>query len=190
MSTGSLLLYPAEVAAEPPTAGVVAGTLAALGLTGDPLAAPAAFRAGPAFLRHVTFLGCAPHLVLEPPADGSSAFSHVVIVGPLRAPRLVLGANAVAPRCPACRARLDDWRAAVAGWVDDPLALRARCAACGTVHRPANLDWRDSAAIGRLFVAVRNVFPGEAVPGEELLGALGRLGAGAWRYAWVGEGAG
>jgi len=29
------------------------------------------------------------------------------------------------------------------------------------------------------------VFPGEAVPGEELLIALGRLGAGPWRYGWV-----
>ena len=185
MTTGSLLLYPADPAREPPPAAAIARTLAALGLTGAPLAAPAAFRAGPEFLRHVTFLGCAPHLVLDPPADGSTAFSHVVVVGPLSAPRLVLGANAAAPRCPACRARLDGWRAAAAGWVDDPMAVSARCAACGAVHRPADLDWRESAAVGRLFVEVRNVFPGEAVPGEQLLGALGGLGAGAWRYAWV-----
>lgn len=185
MTTGSLLLFPANPAAEPPAAGAVAQTLAALGLVGAPLGPDAVFRAGPAFLRHVTFLGCAPHLVLDPPADGGTGFSHVAILGPFPAARLVLGANAAAPRCPACRARLDGWRAALADWVADPLATRARCGGCGAVHRAADLDWRETAATGRLFVAVRNVFPGEAVPGEELLGALERLGAGSWRYAWV-----
>lgn len=185
MTTGSLLLYPADPAAEPPAAAAVAQTLAALGLVGDPLPTPAAFRAGPEFLRHVTFLGCAPHLVLEPPADGGTGFSHLVIAGPFAVPRLVLGANAATPRCPACRARLDGWRTAVAGWMEEPLRRRVRCPGCGAAHRPADLDWRESVAVGRLFVEVRNVFPGEAVPGEELLRALGRLGAGDWRYAWV-----
>jgi hypothetical protein len=187
MSTGSLLLHPADPDAEPPDGATVVTALTALGLVGDPLGPPAAFRAGPEFLRHVTFLGCAPHLVLEPPAGGGTAFSHVVIAGPFAEARLRVGANAAAPRCPACRARLDGWRADVARWIASPLEVAARCAACGAVHRPADLDWRESAAVGRLFVEVRNVFPGEAVPGEELLGALARLGAGPWRYAWVSE---
>lgn len=187
MSTGSLLLHPVDPDAEPPDAATVVTALTALGLVGDPLGPPAAFRAGPEFLRHVTFLGCAPHLVLEPPAGGGTAFSHVVIAGPFAEARLRVGANAATPRCPACRARLDGWRADVARWIASPLEVAARCAACGAVHRPADLDWRESAAVGRLFVEVRNVFPGEAVPGEELLGALARLGAGPWRYAWVSE---
>jgi hypothetical protein len=185
VTTGSLLLFPADPAAEPPAADAVAQALAALGLVGVPLGPDAVFRAGPAFLRHVTFLGCAPHLVLEPPADGGTAFSHVAILGPLPTARLVVGANAATPRCPACRARLDGWRAALADWVAEPLAVRARCGGCGAAHRAADLDWRETAAAGRLFVAVRNVFPGEAVPGEELLRALGHLGAGPWQYAWV-----
>jgi hypothetical protein len=185
VTTGSLLLFPADPAAEPPAGAAVAQTLAALGLVGAPLGPDAVFRAGPAFLRHVTFLGCAPHLVLDPPADGGKAFSHVAILGPLAAARLLVGANAATPRCPACRARLDGWRAALADWVAEPLALQVRCAGCGATHRAADLDWRETAASGRLFVAVRNVFPGEAVPGEELLRALGGLGVGPWQYAWV-----
>jgi hypothetical protein len=185
MTTGSLLLYPADLAAEPPAAAAVARALAALGLIGDPLGSAWAFRVGPEFLRHVTFLGCAPHLVLDPPADGGTGFSHLVIAGPYARPRLVLGANAAAPRCPGCRARFGDWRAAAPAWIEAPLAVSARCGACGAAHRPADLDWRETAATGRLFVEVRNVFPGEAVPGDELLRDLGRLGAGAWRYAWV-----
>ena len=185
MSIGSLLLYPADPGAEPPEAPAVARTLATLGLIGDPLGAPAAFRAGPEFLRHITFLGCAPHPVLEPPADGGSAFSHVAIVGPYDAACLVVGANTGAPRCPSCRARLGDWRASLGAWQAAPLLTGARCDRCGAFHRPADLDWRDGAATARLFVEVRNVFPGEAVPGDELLRALGDLGAGSWRHAWI-----
>jgi len=185
VTTGSLLLHPADPGAPAPDVATVVRALAGLGLVGDPLGPPETFRAGPEFLRHVTFLGCAPHLVLEPPADGGDAFSHVVIAGPFAAPRLVVGANTAVPRCPACRARFEDWRAALAGWVATPLAGCARCAACGAVQRPADLDWRETAATGRLFVEVRNVFPGEAVPGEALLRTLGRLGAGPWRHAWV-----
>lgn len=185
VTTGSLLLHPADPGAPPPAATAVAQVLDTLGLIGDPLGPPGAFRVGPEFLRHVTFLGCAPHLVLEPPADGRTTFSHVVIAGPFREPRLVVGTNTVAPRCPGCRTRFGGWRDVLADWVAEPLAVRALCATCGAIHRPADLDWRDGAATGRLFVAVQNVFPGEAVPGEGLLQALGGLGAGAWRYAWV-----
>jgi len=184
VTTGSLLLFPGDARADPPTAAAVVEALAALGLIGDGLA-PGTFRVGAGFLQHVTFLGCAPHLVLEPPADGGTAFSHVVVAGPFDAPRLVVGRNTAAPRCPDCRARLEAWRATLPGWVDAPLAGSARCPGCGAVQRPADLDWRERAAVGRLFVEIRNVFPGEAVPGEELLNALGRLGAGPWRYGWV-----
>ncbi len=186
MHTGSLLLFPADPAAPPPPATAVIAALARLDLIGDPLGAAGSFRTGPGFLHHLTFLGCAPHLVLEPPPDGGTAFSHVVIAGPFATPRLLVGANTAAPRCPDCRARLADWRAAVTGWAAEPLSATVACPACGARHAPAALDWRESAATGRLFVEIRNVFPGEAVPSEELLAALERAGAGGpWRYAWV-----
>ncbi len=187
MHTGSLLLFPADPAAAPPPVPAVIDVLAGLGLIGEPLASEGAFRAGRGFLHHLTFLGCAPYLVLEPPPDGGPGFSHVVVAGPFATPRLLVGANTAAPRCPACRARFADWRAAVPGWCAAPLAASVTCPACRAVHAPAALDWRETAAVGRLFVEIRNVFPGEAVPGEELLGTLERLGpGGAWHYAWVG----
>jgi hypothetical protein len=186
MTTGSLLLFPADPAAPPPATAAVTDTLARHGLIGERLAADGAYRVGPHFLQQVTFLGCAPHLLLEPPPDGGSGFSHVVLAGPFAEPRLLIGTNTAAPRCPDCRARFTDWRSALADWCAAPLAANATCAACGAAHAPAALDWRDSAATGRLFVEIRNVFPGEAVPGEALLTGLGRLGDGRpWRYAWV-----
>jgi Zn ribbon nucleic-acid-binding protein len=183
MTTGSLLLFPADPDADPPAGEAVCATLGVLGLVGAALPEPATFLPGPEFARHVVFAGCSPHLVLEPPADGG-AYSHVRVHGPHAAPRLLAGDNATAPRCPACRARLDDWRAQLAAWRADP-AVPVACVACGRTHPASRLDWRASAAVGRLFVEIGNVFPGEAVPGETLLAALGALGGGAWRHAWV-----
>jgi hypothetical protein len=187
LHTGSLLLFPADPAAAPPAAAAVVDALATLGLIGEPLEADGAYRAGPGFLHHLTFLGCAPYLVLEPPADGGTGFSHVLVAGPFATPRLLVGSNTATPRCPACRARLAHWRETLPDWRAAPLAASVACPACKASVAPAALDWRESAAAGRLFVEIRNVFPGEAVPGEELLGALERLGpGGAWHYAWVG----
>jgi hypothetical protein len=183
---GSLLLYPADPAVDPPGTDVLLAALAALGLVGARVGADA-FLPGQALARLVVFAGCSPHLVLEPPADGG-AFTQVRLHGPHAAARLLAGDNVAAPRCPACRARIADWRERLAGWMADP-ATPVDCPGCGRVHPVSRLDWRGNAAAGRVFVEIGNVFPGEAVPAEALLDALGALGCGPWRYAWVrGEG--
>lgn len=180
--TGSLLLFPADPAADPPPAGALSAMLAALGLTGARCGTEG-FLPGPEFARHVVFAGCSPHLVLEPPAD-SGAFSQVHVHGPYAAARLLAGDNVTAPRCPACRVRIEGWGERLAGWRADP-ASPVDCPGCGRVHPASRLDWRGNASAGRVFVEIGNVFPGEAVPGEALLDALGALGCGPWRYAWV-----
>lgn len=186
MSAGSLLIHPADPAASPPSLTALAGLLDELGLIGEPLPAqPAAYRVGPGFLRHVTFLGCSPHLVLDPPEDGGDAFSHVAVLGPYASPHLIVGDNTQAPRCRACRAPFADWRAEALAWMSHPDSAVATCPACEARQAPVALDWRETAAVGRVFVDVRNVFPGEGVPGDELLDRLAKLTGGRWRYAWV-----
>lgn len=182
MMTGSLLLFPADPAADPPAIADLLAVLAALGLIGAGCGAEG-FLPGSEFARHVVFAGCSPHLVLEPPADGG-AYSQVRVHGPFAAARLLAGDNVAAPRCPACRARVEDWRERLAGWRADPASL-VDCPGCGRVHPASRLDWRGNASSGRVFVEIGNVFPGEAVPGESLLDALHALGSGPWRYAWV-----
>lgn len=180
--TGSLLLFPADPAVDPPATDALRAVLAALGVIGVGHGAEG-FLPGSQFGRHVVFAGCSPHLVLEPPADGG-AYSLVRVHGPFAAARLLIGDNVAAPRCPVCRTRIEGWRAGLAGWRADP-ATPVACPGCGRVNPASVLHWHGNAAPGRVFVEIGNVFPGEAVPGEALLDALGALGCGPWLYAWV-----
>jgi hypothetical protein len=186
MSAGSLLIHPADPMLPPPSLAALAGLLADAGLIGEPLPGqPGTFRVGEGFLRHVTFLGCSPHLVFDPPQNGGDDFSHVALLGPYDSPRLIVGDNTLAPRCRVCRAAFADWRAEALTWMSHPASAVATCAACEALQAPAALDWRETAAAARVFVDVRNVFPGECVPGDELLARLDTLTGGPWRFAWV-----
>ncbi len=141
------------------------------------------YAAGAGFSRHVVYAGCSPHLVLEPPGDGSQAFCHVALHGPYPVPRLVTGPNTVKPRCPACRARFADWQARLAEWRAGSAAL---CSGCGRTWAVHDLDWRGHAVSGRVLLEMRNVFPGEATPSDRLLHALAQQTGEDWGYAWAG----
>jgi hypothetical protein len=177
----SLYLAPADPSAAC-RLGAVTDTLRELGVITDALDG-ASFLAGDGFLRHVVFAGCSPHLAMRPPEDGSRAFCHVTLHGPLASPGLVTGANTFAPRCPTCRNRFADWRDAVDAWAD--AGSSAQCRACGAIHPPGALDWRQQAIAGRVLVEFHNVFPGEAAPSDTLLHRLADATGQAWRYAWT-----
>jgi len=44
------------------------------------------------------------------------------------------------------------------------------------------IKWTKHAGFARLFIEIGNVFPGEAVPVDELLSCLRELGIGEWVY--------
>jgi len=43
---------------------------------------------------------------------------------------------------------------------------------------------------GRLLVEIHNVFPGEAVPGDQLMARLREVSGCEWDYGWAGSSAG
>ena len=177
----SLYLAPRDPDAAPSRATLL-GVLTELQVSAAALD-EARFSAGDGFSRHVVFAGCAPHLVFEPPSDGSLSFCHVALHGPFDRPRLVTGPNTAKPRCPHCRARFDDWRSRLSSWQDsDP---GAHCTGCGRDWAPARLDWRGHAIAGRVLIELRNVFPGEASPSDLLLQRLEQATAQPWHYAWA-----
>lgn len=184
--TGRLLLTPVDAAWAPPQPPLLK-LLRGLDFIGAALAEEtdgiARFLIGEAFLQQITFMGCSPHIELEPPADGS-AFCHIGIIGPHATPQFMQGNNTQPPRCSGCRTRLDDWRDRTAEWSRAPLAADFTCPKCGIRQRPVDLQWRQNAAFGRLFIAVEDVFPGEAVPVPTLLKKLAGLG-GDWHYCYV-----
>lgn len=165
-----------------PDLDAVLGVLRSLDVIAGPIDA-ATFAAGTGFDRHIVFAGCSPHLVMQPPEDGSLRFCHVALHGPFNHPRLLVGPNTARPRCPSCRARYTDWQERLGGWSDG--TSDAHCAECGHRCSPHALDWRRQAISGRVLVELRNVFPGEASPSDQLLDGLRDATGAAWRHAWA-----
>ena len=178
---GSLYLVPHDPVQLPDPTAVIR-CLSELHITG-PLLFEASdkqvFAAGEGFARHVIFAGCSPYLRFEPQAPHARDFCHVALLGPYPNPEVITGENTVNPRCPHCRARISDRQEPVHSEL-------INCPGCGRTSPPWALDWRQHAASGRYFIELRNVFPGEASPSDQLLATL-RLETGLdWAYAWSG----
>ncbi len=179
---GSLYLFPV-LPEDAPDLAPVLGVIEALQIAGKPLTEALdkrVFHAGDGFVREVIFAGCSPHLRFEPTHTDDRDFCHLVLHGPLPAPRLFTGSRTGWPRCPSCRTRLDDWRVRATA----PLSAQP-CPACEVTCRAIDLDWRKQTAIGRLLVELRNVFPGEATPSDRLLSVLREATGSDWRYGWA-----
>lgn len=183
--TGRLLLAPDSLERMPPAPLVVA-CLRETGFVGRPLDVGNldVFLVGDNFLQLITFMGCSPHIELEPPGDGGS-FCHIRLIGPLPDLQLMRGENTQPPRCVQCRGRLSDWQEQVAGWCAHPERCDVLCPRCGHRQRPVELGWRRNAGFGRLFVAVEDIFPGEAVPVPSFLQGLQKTTGVVWNYFYI-----
>jgi len=180
---GSLYLFPAAAFATPPDTSVVLDVLTRNGLLGKALGTNR-FLTGDGFFRHVSFAGCSPSMLLEPPGDGSDNFTHISLSGPFSHPRLVTSKHHSRPRCPHCGQRIKDWKSRIVNWQDNP-AEETQCSRCNQTSTAAMLEWRRYAACSRLLVEIHQVFPGEAVPGDRLMDELDKASRCEWRYAWA-----
>jgi len=184
MTAGSLFLHPSDALADCPTARVIE-VLRGVGLAGDALPNRSnAFLAGPRFLDLITFMGCSPYVEMEPPADGGTAFCHLRVHA-WPTPRLLTGDNTRPPRCPSCRKPFDRTVETIAALAADDLQTLLRCPYCEKQTPLNGLRWRQDGGLGKLFVEVHNVFPGEAVPVATLLRKLAAACGGAWEYFYL-----
>ena len=183
--TGRLVLTSKPEAPPPPTDLLLAG-LRDVGFIGRPLddRATAVFLTGERFLQLVTFMGCSPHIQLDPPVDGGS-FCHIRLEGPWPEPRLMRGRNTRPPRCAHCRASLSRWEQELDRWCTHPSRADVHCHQCGRHQRPLDLQWRRNAGFGRLFLLVEDIFPGEAVPVSSLMQSLRQTSGSPWDYFYV-----
>ncbi len=146
--------------------------------------AETAFLIGDAFLSLITFLGCSPFIEVSPTEDGS-AFCQVRLLGPHSDPKFLRGRNTQPPRCMACRGRLNDWLDKALSWEQQPQEYCIDCERCGSHQRPIDLQWKQNAGFGRVFIAIDNIFPGEAVPVPNLLQELEKFTGTDWRYFYI-----
>ena len=187
MKNGRLILHPAQPSAIP---GSITGLIKALqdiGFLASPLATDpdSRFLAGGRFLQLITFLGCSPQILLEAPADGSLDFCHVSFSEPSDGVRFIAGSMTTPPRCPHCGLRIPAWRSIVEAWRHDRESFQWSCPSCGASSEAARLNWRQGAGFGRFFVEVHHIFPGEAVPGDELLRILEESTGTPWAYFYA-----
>jgi len=178
---GSLYLTPSDPA-QLPDPDVVSAVLGRLGIQGALLSEAPQKQvrvAGEEFTRHVIYAGCSPHLRFEPERPHDRAFCHIALLGPYPEPAVVTGENTVNPRCPRCRARLSDWQQQLH-------TGQLSCPGCGATSAAWEVDWRQHAASGRYLIELRNVFPGEASPSDQLISALQEETGMTWSYAWSG----
>jgi DNA-directed RNA polymerase subunit RPC12/RpoP len=183
LHTGRLVLTPLDPAAEVAEAAL-ADCLQSVGLIGEPLPGPgAAFETGERFLQLIAFTGCAVHLDTAARAAGNP-FAQVALRGPYPVPRLLFGRNSRPPRCRHCGKPLADWRSQVERWRGEE-AREMACPYCGAATVPGDWDWRQHAGVGRSFVFIEEVFPGEGSPLPPLFAALERLGVGSWRHFYI-----
>ena len=178
MNTGSLLLHPASAPSHVDP-GRTLDLLRELCFIAEPLQGDGnAYLIGAGFLQLITFMGCSPHIEVEPPADGGMNFCHVELHW-MASPRLMFGANTRPPRCPVCRKAMNTPASSVAS------ATRLHCPHCGSDCTVESLLWRRDAGFADCFIEVHSVFPGEAVPTEGLLRRLQSLGGGDWGYFYL-----
>lgn len=178
MNPGYLILHPTS---QPPSdLQALLKRLSDTGLIGTPLPQPSnGFLAGPRFLQRITFLGCSPNLPLPGNSESARATCTVQLLGPYPAERLITDHNCRPPRCHGCGHSFREWRDRItqADWQVD-------CPECKQAAEWPELNWRQTAGAARLFIAISQVFPGEAVPTGGLLETL-REGSGDWAYFYA-----
>ena len=196
MTAHKLLLHPADPAG--PAIGLdrLAEYLLTIGLIGKPvpLFNGQFYPTGDQFLHLVTFLGCAPTIELDPPADPSELadasaegrFCHIYLT---ESERVLFRADSQThtARCPQCRKPEPAWETLIQAWQQDPATTGWQCAACGHTGQPTDLQFRKTAGFGKTWIEIRGIYPSEAVPGDTLLAALRALSGCDWNTLYIKE---
>lgn len=191
LDTGKLLVAPEDPMAAPRASHILTAMDSAGLLDKQRPLGPARFAAGERLFELIAFTGCAVQF-------GSTASEapelSIAIEGPYGHPRLRCGRNSRAPCCPTCQRPFSDWRAHC---IDGPpvahsQGLALSCPRCGSQSPVQEWSWGRHAGVGRIFITIEPVFPGEGRPLPALLSILGhaaRLGKASsprpWRYFYV-----
>jgi hypothetical protein len=185
LADNRLVLYPRE-ADTVVSESVLAEALGKIGFTGEAFMIEGEKRyfAGERFIEHISFLGCSPHINLEPAEAGQeddTEFCHVSFLL-ADAPLFLAGDNLAAPSCPSCRKRQQSGELPLSPCQTVTEGMCWQCEHCGQEHDYAALNWRRTAAVARTSVHVWGVHESEAVPNESLLNCLRALDVGEWDY--------
>lgn len=196
MPAYKLLMHPANPRCPPAGLDTLTAHLTELGLIGAPIRHPTEtlYSVGERLLELVTFLGCSPHIELQPP-DSRDELEAMIASGRLCHVRLSetkwlqfrTDCNPPEPRCPSCRKPVRNWQQLLEDWQSDPDQLQWQCRVCRHSGQLTELNFRKSAVFARTFLEIWGIYPSEAIPGEELLASLRTLTGCEWKTLYINE---
>ena len=181
MNIPSLLLCPADPSWIPPDGRPLHAVLQRLQFIGQALDHAGHYLAGDKFLDMIAFMGCSPDIRLEPAKD-ADPFCFIELEQHTPAVAFRHGEHTHTPRCPLCRTPMDDWKTRIKQWPDTGTGDLWQCDACGNQAPPWEYNWRKTASFGKCFIAVRNIFPREAIPQPVFLDTLHSYYGVEWHY--------
>lgn len=146
---------------------------------------PDNYLAGDRLLQHISFVGCSPHLEFSPQENGDTDLCFVQMHGPYSETWGFVSRLQHRPRCPNCGCKVRDWEAFLPEPGPVPDNSHWRCPECQTHTRIEGLSWRRQAVFGRCFVEIHGVFPGEALPTDQLLEEIKAATGIDWQYGWA-----
>ena len=180
VSTPRLILHPKYINDAPEDISILISLLTDINLISGAQDNSQHYLPGNEFIQLITFLGCSPEINLSP-EDGDK-YCYITI-SDIASDAQCLGHTAtVKPKCPKCRAKLDNWQQ-VENW--QSAKTHINCNKCGETFPMHKLKWRQEAGYARFIISVANIHPHEAVPSENLLIALERLTGFEWNYCYV-----
>jgi hypothetical protein len=148
-------------------------------LTGKPLGS-FQFLAGNRFFSHITFLGCAPNIALQP--EQGPHYIRISIP-PLEKPVLLSGARAPAPLCTDCKQPLENWKSRIESAEGEVI----HCHQCHASIPVADLNFRKCACFSRNIIRVEPVFESGAIPANGFLDTLSTTFNTSFKYAYIGS---
>jgi hypothetical protein len=178
MNPGYLILHPTP--SSPPITHVeLVARLTEIHFLGMPVThGKEQFYPGDHFLQWITYLGCSPAIPLD--HSDPQLNCTIQLFGPYEVPQLISGSNTRPPRCPHCRYDFMDWQTQFNKATLYPII----CPGCGKPLLSHELNWRQQGGIGRQFLAISHVFPGEAVPVSDLFRVM-KIEGGEWEYCYT-----
>lgn len=179
MNQGILILHPENIDNHPDMQQVTQLLLQEgfIGSTIDGM--QNSYSAGEAFLQLITFMGCSPHIRFEPEDEQDKAYCYITLAA-CDTLQMRVSEHARPPRCCACKKPVGkEWQTAVSQ------AELITCPHCHLQQRPDQLVWRNDSGMGRFFIEIHNIFPGEAQPVPRLLQQLQSIDASQWRYFYL-----
>lgn len=181
-SISKLIFTPQNFQAIVPTEILVTGLKKLNWLGPDFTDGPAdSFFVGEDFFKHITFMGCAPAMCLEPAEKGDLNFCFIHIETNLISLQFRGHRERFVPRCPECRQGLTEWQVQLSRWQQDASA-HFSCPQCATDLNIPTLNWKEKASVGSYFIEVYSVYPHEGIPTPAFMTQLSQITGLEWKY--------